>query len=508
MKNTKRALAVLLALVMTFALSVGAMADYEVKAEKKTAADIAANLSGKTVILHSNDVHGALEGYAAIAALKTALKAKGAEVILADAGDFSQGTRYVSVSKGATAVEMMNAAGYDIATLGSHEFDYGYAQLKENLSKAKFKTVCCNVLENDKTICDAAYIYKTQADVKIAFIGITTPETQTKVNPSQIQGIKFLSNANGKTEFYDCVQNQVYAVEKDADIVIALAHLGVDDASATAGYRSADLLAKVSGIDFVIDGCSHTAMTEGEKGALIQSTGTKFENIGVIVIDNATKKIESHFLITTEGLEKDATVAAVAKKIMDEVDKNDPLDQFNDLNKTQWYAEGIRFCLDNGLMNGMGEGKFEPNGTTTRAQLVAMLYRYVGSPKVENAPQFSDVAAGKWYTDAIGWAAANKVVNGVGDGKFDPNGTLTREQIAAILYRYVQQQGKGFVGSWMFLLNYPDADKVSGYADEAMHWMVMNQLINGVDGKLLPQGNATRAQVAVILMRFDAALAK
>ena len=281
-----------------------------------TAADAKAEMAGKTVILHTNDVHGAVEGYAYIAQLKADYEAKGAEVILVDAGDFSQGTTYVSSTKGADAVTMMNAAGYDVVTLGNHEFDYGYAQLKENMSKAKFKVVCADVFNEDGTpIFDASYTYTTKSGVKVGFFGMETPETQTKANPALIKGLTF---ATGDA-FTKAAADQVAAL-KDADVVICLAHLGVDGESKP--YRSADLYAAVKGIDFIVDGHSHTVMTKGEKGEPIQSTGTAFANIGVIVIDDASKKIESNSLYEIkEDTAKDATVAAAAKTIVDRVDK-------------------------------------------------------------------------------------------------------------------------------------------------------------------------------------------
>ena len=320
MKN-RRLLALIMALVMVFSLSVSASAAYSVTAETKELSAVAADLTGKTVILHSNDVHGQIDGYAYIAALKTEFVKRGAEVILADAGDFSQGDPYVSVSKGASAVEMMNAAGYTVITLGNHEFDYGYQQLMDNLGKAEFKAICADVLKDGKSILEPTFVYTTKSGVKVGFFGLETPETQTKVNPGLIQGITFLSNSAGKTDLYDCAQAQVDALKKEGvDLVIGLVHLGVDDESAADGHRSADLLAKVNGIDLLIDGHSHTVMTAGENGAPIQSTGTKFANVGVVVIDDASKKIESRFLIATEGLGKDEAVAAVAQKIADEVD--------------------------------------------------------------------------------------------------------------------------------------------------------------------------------------------
>lgn len=305
----RKFLSVLLAMAMVLSLTVTSFA-------ADTAADAKAEMAGKTVILHTNDVHGAVEGYAYIAQLKADYEAKGAEVILVDAGDFSQGTTYVSSTKGADAVTMMNAAGYDVVTLGNHEFDYGYAQLKENMSKAKFKVVCADVFNEDGTpIFDANYTYTTKSGVKVGFFGMETPETQTKANPALIKGLTF---ATGDA-FTKAAADQVAAL-KDADVVICLAHLGVDAESAP--YRSTDLYAAVKGIDFIVDGHSHTVMTKGEKGEPIQSTGTAFANIGVIVIDDASKKIESNFLYEIkEDTAKDATVATAAKTIVDRVDK-------------------------------------------------------------------------------------------------------------------------------------------------------------------------------------------
>jgi len=312
----RKFLSVLLAMAMVLSLTVTGFAIEDTAATKEPEIMTEeATMAGKTVILHTNDVHGAVNGYAYIAQLKADYEAKGAEVILVDAGDYSQGKTYVSVTKGADAVTMMNAAGYDVVTLGNHEFDYGYAQLKENMSKAKFKVVCADVFNEDGTpIFDANYTYTTKSGVKVGFFGMETPETQTKANPALIKGLTF---ATGDA-FTKAAADQVAAL-KDADVVICLAHLGIDAESAP--YRSTDLYAAVKGIDFIIDGHSHTVMTKGEKGEPIQSTGTAFANIGVIVIDNATKKIESNSLFEIkEDTAKDATVAAAAKTIVDRVD--------------------------------------------------------------------------------------------------------------------------------------------------------------------------------------------
>jgi 5'-nucleotidase domain-containing protein len=317
-ENTMRKfLSVLLAMAMVLSLTVTGFAieDTATTREPEVMTE-EATMAGKTVILHTNDVHGAIAGYAYITALKADYEAKGAEVILVDAGDYSQGTSYVSVTKGLDAIEMMNAAGYDVVTLGNHEFDYGYTQLKDNMTKAKFKVLCADVFNADGTpIFDANYTYTTKSGVKVGFFGMETPETQTKANPTKIKGLTFATN----DAFTKAAADQVEAL-KDADVVICLAHLGVDGESKP--YRSTDLYAAVKGIDFIIDGHSHTVMTKGENGEPIQSTGTAFANIGVIVIDDATKKIESNSLFEIkEDTAKDATVAAAAQKIIDRIDK-------------------------------------------------------------------------------------------------------------------------------------------------------------------------------------------
>lgn len=302
---------------------------YKLGAEDPTPPAPAGELDGKTVILHSNDVHGSimtindkgkpeavgsLMGYANMAALAADYEAKGANVIIADAGDFSQGSTYVSTSKGLEAVNMMNAAGYDIATLGNHEFDYGYAQLTDNLKSAKFDVVCCNILDADGNLVFAPSKVVDVDGVKIGFIGVNTPESQTKANPALIKGLKWLSGE----DMVKAVQAEADKLAETVDVTVVLAHLGVDDSSVP--NTSYDLLKGLNGVDFIIDGHSHTVLkATAEKP--IQSTGTAFDNIGVVVIDNAKKAIESNELVEiTKDSAKDETVAAAAQAIIDKID--------------------------------------------------------------------------------------------------------------------------------------------------------------------------------------------
>ena len=304
MKNTKKLLSLLLVIAMIFALAVPAFAEGETP-----------SMAGKTVIVHSNDVHGAIAGYANMAALAAEYESQGAKVIVADAGDFSQGKVEVSSNKGLNAVKMMNAAGYDVATLGNHEFDYGYAQLKENLKEATFSTICCNILdENGKPAFEGSKVFDIDG-LKIGFIGVNTPESQTKANPALIKGLTWLAG----DDMVKAVQAEADKLKADGtDVIVVLSHLGVDSESKP--NRSTDLWAGLTGVDFIIDGHSHSVMEKGDNNEPIQSTGTAFENVGVIVIDNATKKIEKNMLVkVTEDSAKDEAVAKAAQDITDAI---------------------------------------------------------------------------------------------------------------------------------------------------------------------------------------------
>ncbi len=172
---------------------------------------------------------------------------------------------------------------------------------------------------------------------------------------------------------------------------------------------------------------------------------------------------------------------------------------FADVKNGEWYSEAVAYVYNKGMMNGTEKG-FEPNASTTRAMLVTMLYRLEGEPNTGNA-NFSDVASGQWFSKAIAWASANGVVTGYENGTFGPNDAITREQLVAVLYRYAQTKGLD-VSVKGSLSNFSDSGKVSGWAQEAMQWAVGAGIISGDNGALKPQGNATRAEVAMMLMRY------
>ncbi len=304
----KKFLSLLLAAVMTLSLAVTASAEEPDKP-----------LEGSIVILHTNDVHGAIDGYAKVAALKDEYEAQGAYVLLVDAGDFSQGETTVSASEGATAVELMNLAGYDLAVPGNHEFDYGYANLQDLAKAADFPIVAANVLYStgSKTVGDVTVtsgksafpgheIFTAPDGTKIGVFGLTTPETATKAHPAKIKDVVFESGES----LYRAASTQVSILKSQGcDYVVCVGHLGIDEESE--GNRSIDLLENVDGIDLFIDGHSHSTLEKVAAAAketvetlpaggmvtaetplvnavegktLITSTGTKLANIGAVVI--------------------------------------------------------------------------------------------------------------------------------------------------------------------------------------------------------------------------------
>ena len=180
---------------------------------------------------------------------------------------------------------------------------------------------------------------------------------------------------------------------------------------------------------------------------------------------------------------------------------------FTDVEEGAWYYDAVAYIYDKGMMTGVTDTTFEPDATTTRGMIVTMLYRLEGEPAVDNAAAFADVAAGAWYEKAVAWASQNGIVNGYGDDLFGPNDAITREQMAAILFRYAQYKGLEAVTLEENLGAFEDAGQISEYAVQAFNWAVGQHLITGVtDTTLEPQSSATRAQVATILMRYCEAL--
>ena len=183
---------------------------------------------------------------------------------------------------------------------------------------------------------------------------------------------------------------------------------------------------------------------------------------------------------------------------------------FSDVAADAWYADAVTYVRDNGLMSGTSDTTFTPGGTMTRGMLVTTLYRMAGQPDLSDENlgyPFADVVADSWYGDAVYWARLNGVANGTSDSTFSPDGTLTREQAVTMLYNYANAQGYDTTQGGMAAQEYPDFASVSSWASEAVTWAVNTGVLTGTNaGTLNPQGSATRAELATMLVRFTAGL--
>lgn len=211
--------------------------------------------------------------------------------------------------------------------------------------------------------------------------------------------------------------------------------------------------------------------------------------------------------VTTAVYTVTVNTAALPEPITPGVDNKKPASKpevklpFTDVSTSDWFYDDVAFVYENGLFSGTDSRSFSPNASMTRAMLVTVLYRLEGEPTVTGRSSFTDVRSGAYYEKAVIWAAANGIVTGTDSTSFSPGAKVTREQLAAILYRYAQYR-KLDTDASAKLNSFTDADSVSAYASEALGWAVSESLINGASGKLMPKGDATRAQVAAILHRF------
>ena len=320
----RKLFAVLLVLAMCVSLfGCGTSKPAETTAPAETIeATVAQTTAEDVVILYTNDVHTYIDGplsYDVIAALKTQLETIYGNVLLVDAGDAVQGTAFGSMDKGASIVKLMNATGYDLATLGNHEFDYGMDGAMNVISWAEYPYVSCNFYhEKDgvkqETVLAPHKIFEIGGR-KIAFIGITTPETFTKSTPAYFQDdngnyIYGITGGADGAELYAEVQAAIDSVE--ADVVIALGHLGVDPASRP--WTSEEVISNVTGLDAFIDGHSHTTIAAKDvNGTLLTQTGEYFGAIGMMLIDGETGNITTDLITSEEIVEvvKDDSGAAV-----------------------------------------------------------------------------------------------------------------------------------------------------------------------------------------------------
>ena len=338
MRTGKKLLALLLALSMALSLTVTAFAEDESAAGseaapaeettetagEETAAAGETEAAGGVTVLYTNDIHTYITKdltYSKVAAYKDSLE----NVLLVDAGDHIQGTAYGSMDKGATIAQLMNAAGYDLATLGNHEFDYGMDGCMAAIEAADFPYVSCNFYHEangvaGENVLDSYKVFEV-GGVKIAFIGITTPESFTKSTPSYFQDENgnYIYGIAGGTDgeaLYTAVQNAIDAASAEADYVIALGHLGVDESSQP--WTSREVIANTTGLDAFIDGHSHTTIPmeevtdEGGNTVILTQTGSYLDAVGQMTI--AADGTITTQLLTAENLAEvtpDAEVKAI-----------------------------------------------------------------------------------------------------------------------------------------------------------------------------------------------------
>ena len=349
MRTGKKLLALLLALSMALSLTVTAFAEDESAAGSEaapaeetteTAGEETAAAAGETeaaggvTVLYTNDIHTYITKdltYSKVAAYKDSLE----NVLLVDAGDHIQGTAYGSMDKGATIAQLMNAAGYDLATLGNHEFDYGMDGCMAAIEAADFPYVSCNFYHEangvaGENVLDSYKVFEV-GGVKIAFIGITTPESFTKSTPSYFQDENgnYIYGIAGGTDgeaLYTAVQNAIDAASAEADYVIALGHLGVDESSQP--WTSREVIANTTGLDAFIDGHSHTTIPmedvtdEGGNTVILTQTGSYLDAVGQMTI--AADGTITTQLLTAENLAEvtpDAEVKAIEDAWVAELDE-------------------------------------------------------------------------------------------------------------------------------------------------------------------------------------------
>ena len=348
MRTGKKLLALLLALSMALSLMVTAFAEDESAAGseaapaeettetagEETAAAGETESAGGVTVLYTNDIHTYITKdltYSKVAAYKDSLE----NVLLVDAGDHIQGTAYGSMDKGATIAQLMNAAGYDLATLGNHEFDYGMDGCMAAIEAADFPYVSCNFYHEangvaGENVLDSYKVFEV-GGVKIAFIGITTPESFTKSTPSYFQDENgnYIYGIAGGTDgeaLYTAVQNAIDAASAEADYVIALGHLGVDESSQP--WTSREVIANTTGLDAFIDGHSHTTIPmedvtdEGGNTVILTQTGSYLDAVGQMTI--AADGTITTQLLTAENLAEvtpDAEVKAIEDAWVAELDE-------------------------------------------------------------------------------------------------------------------------------------------------------------------------------------------
>ena len=420
-------------------------------ADADTEADASGDseLNGEFTVLYTNDVHGYINNkvkndkgeevpglsYGKLKALKDELTAEGQNVILADVGDHVSGTVYAGLTEGEDMIELMNATGYDIATLGNHEFDFGQFRVFENMDKADFPYVSCNFYNaGDHSLVLPAFKVFDEGGIKVAFIGITTPDTIKSTAAATFEDedgetiYEIAGGADGE-ELYAAVQKAIDEAKTQADVVIAIGHMGVIDPLVP--YRSIDVIENTSGLDAFLDGHSHTVV-EGDRikdkdgrEVLLSQTGCYFNNIGElnIKLTNGEVTAESKLIDTYDDTDAEvqAKVDAVVKKTEDalgetiakesvpfyvnEPGTTDRLVRKQETNLGDFMADGVYYYFNDYLKLDCDIALY--NGGGIRVDMPDGIHTYLD---VKNVSPFGNVeclikVSGQQLLDALEWGA-------------------------------------------------------------------------------------------------------
>lgn len=346
--------------------------------------------------------------------------------------------------------------------------------------------VITSVAGGNGTISDSITNVLEDEEVEIIF----TPDNGYVINKVLINGENYTSE----------VKNNKLLLMPEEDINVVVSYkkksTGNGGSSSTTTYKITVTEGKngsitPNGVVKVEKGEDQTFKIKAEKGYEIADVLVDGKSVGAVA------------KYTFKNVKAKHTIEATFKKVEMPEQKPEEKETFKDVKKNDWYYEAVEYVANKGLMNGTGNDEFTPDANTTRGMIVTILYRLEGSPEVSMST-FTDVANTEYYAKAVAWAEKNGIVNGYGEGKFGPNDVITREQLAAIMYRYSNyKKYNTSVGEDTNILSYNDISELSEYAVSSMQWACGAGLVNGIgDGKLAPKGNATRAQLATILMRY------
>lgn len=576
-KPASKFLSLFLVLAMVCSLFGAAFA-----AEEETATPyVIPDVDGKVVILHTNDTHGAdLDeegasfGMAGVAQLKKDFEAAGADVLLVSAGDSIMGKPLVSADQGKSAIEFMNAAGYDAMTVGNHELDFGIDNLKALAKDADFPILCADMTTeaDGKTVFDSNKIFEI-GGVKVGVFGLATPETLTKAEMTFPEGEGVRTTETNLGDFAaDAILWQARQTLGEENVDAALTNGGgIREALAKGDISKKSLLAvfpfgntvatidvtgaqllealeaatcttpeaigafpQVSGIEFTlntgvpyVNGTQYANSTyyapanPGSRVTISTVNGKAFDPAATYTIatnDFTAKGGDTYGVFKIAGGWKDVGVSledALINYTTEELDGtitagqygepagritivDEPANYSADLETGSWYYNAAVYALDNGIMNGTNKG-FEPTGTVTRATVYQTLYNMEGKPAVEKTTVTG--TEGKWYANAINWAASAGLFEGT---EYGTDTVITRSGIATIIADYASYKGITVDTSGMAMKEAPDYDSIPAADLEGMTFCYYGKVMTGDQkGNLNPNGQLTRAEFAQVLKNFS-----